>query len=949
MRKTPPGLRTLILLGCIVSLTGCPILLMAPDSTPSTGTTTQTQSQKGTLELVIKWPLRQVQGFNTQAIPLSTNALVVWVRNGNNLVEKKTIKREPSNSTTTTKLTLQPNNNLAIETKAYRETEPNTDVNEAIARGTATANVLADNTTKIELTLDALFTPSINSLSSNFGMRGDTITLTGSGFGTTTTPVEVFFNQTKATEITRNSETGITAKVPEHATTGRVSVKVDGVDSISNTVYWVSTGIVISSPPKAILPKETLALDYNGDCYFTQGEDVARYGLPPFATWTSSDPSIIQINCLGILTALKTGSAEIQASVGSLKTPAVTVAVRQYVTSTVAGGGNSVDGAGLNCILQPYAMAEDSQGNIYVTEEECHRIRKIASNGDVTTFAGNGLAGNTDGVGTNASFNGPRGIAVDAADNVYVADHGNYCIRKITPQGVVSKFAGSGSYGWQDGIGTAATMEGPSAIAKDLTGNFIFTDGSSLRRFSTNGTVCTVNGSDAAGLNEARGLVMLSDGNIIVSDSNNSRLRIILPSGQVGTIITDDGMDTITYQGRVEPKLRSPEGMTLDANGDVIVADSYNHCLWKYDPSIHTFARCTDYDAGYQEGSLALSKFNSPQGLLLRADGSILVADKLNYRIRKIENNTTSPLYGSGSLNMMDGPAINARFKSPTELAFDPSGNLIILDKGNFYLRKLSTTGMVSTITGGMDTTIIPGGTGSAFKSPCGIAVNSAGSIFLTDSHFIKRIDGQGNVAKSSDGGFGYEDGQQSIARFWNPHGMTFDEYGNLYIADYQNSCIRKLDTAGMVATVAGKYYLPGKDDGQGQSATFYRPKDIAYTPTKLFVTDTYYQNIRIIDAQGNVTTLNPIFENAELKFSSLAGIAVDANENLYVLDLNRIWKINSSGVVIPLAGAGYSGAQDGPATSALFNQPEGITIDAEGNLYIADSGNNLIRKLTLQ
>jgi DNA-binding beta-propeller fold protein YncE len=210
--------------------------------------------------------------------------------------------------------------------------------------------------------------------------------------------------------------------------------------------------------------------------------------------------------------------------------------------STFAGSGTAgyLDGTGTAAQFnQPYGLAFDSTGNLYVADLQNHRIRRITPSGVVTTFAGSGVNGNVNGTGTAAQFNYPAGIAVDSAGNVYVADNGNRRIRKISPGGVVTTLAGSGAAGFADGTGVAALFNGPTGIAVDSAANVYVADRGNhrIRKITPGGVVTTIAGTGVLGFADGLGstaqfynpsdMGIDSTGNIYVADQSNHRIRKI--------------------------------------------------------------------------------------------------------------------------------------------------------------------------------------------------------------------------------------------------------------------------------------------------------------------------------------------------------------------------------------------------------------------------------------
>lgn len=314
---------------------------------------------------------------------------------------------------------------------------------------------------------------------------------------------------------------------------------------------------------------------------------------------------------------------------------------------------------------------------------------------------------------------------------------------------------------------------------------------------------------------------------------------------------------------------------------------------------------------------------------------------------------------GSDSAGLVNGIGRVARFNHPFGLAFDAAGNLFIADQGNVVIRKMTPATLVSTFAGS------PGITGSAngldtatFFKPFGVATDAAGNVYVADAgnNKIRKISPAGLVSNfAGTGKAGSADGTDT-ATFNSPLGLALDKTGNVYVADYGNNLIRKISAAGVVSTLAGTT-IAGADNGAGKAATFNSPESLAVDAAgNVYVADNGNNLIRKISPAGVVSTLagsgmmgSDNGTGTAASFKSPFGIAVDAAGNVYVSDSgnNLIRKITPAGVVSTFAGSGVKGASDATGTAASFNTPAGIAIDAAGNVFVSDENNNLIRKIT--
>ena len=320
--------------------------------------------------------------------------------------------------------------------------------------------------------------------------------------------------------------------------------------------------------------------------------------------------------------------------------------------TTIAGDGayGYADGQGSAAKFDaPVAVAIDATGNLYVSDHNNHCIRKITPEGVVSTFAGSTTStpGHVDGQGTAAQFRNPRSIAIDASGNLYVADEYNDCIRKITPQGMVSTVAGGGGWGYVDGAAGVAKFNAPVDIAIDPLGN------------------------------------------LYVTDPGNRRIRMITPQGVVSTVAGNYSTGFADGQGTAAA-FNYPYGIAMDLGGTLFVTDPYNHNIRKITPEYMVSTLNSSRIQGFADGPIASALFYYPHGIAADASGNLYVADKFNHRIRKISPEGVVTTVAGSTQGFVEGPALEARFYSPTDIAIDGSGNLYIADTGNHAIRKIT-------------------------------------------------------------------------------------------------------------------------------------------------------------------------------------------------------------------------------------------------------------------
>jgi sugar lactone lactonase YvrE len=325
----------------------------------------------------------------------------------------------------------------------------------------------------------------------------------------------------------------------------------------------------------------------------------------------------------------------------------------------------------------------------------------------ISTFAGTaGSFGSADGTGIAASFYFPNGITVDSSGNLFVTDSGNNTVRKITAAGVVTTFAGTaGLSGSTDATGAAARFNNPKGIAAD------------------------------------------SSGNVFVVDSGNHTIRKITAAGVVTTFAGSAGLTGSTNATGTLARFLLPSRITADASGNLYVTDSGNQTIRKITAAaVVTTLAGTAGVVGSVDGLGAAASFNNPKGITVDGSLNVYVSDSGNHTIRKITiTGAVTTLAGTaGSLGSSDGVGPAARFNNPNAIAMDTSGNVAVVDVGNHIIRKITTAGVVTTIIGsaGNIGSTDGIGTSASLSSPNGIAINSSGHAFVTDTgnYIIRKI-----------------------------------------------------------------------------------------------------------------------------------------------------------------------------------------------------------------
>jgi hypothetical protein len=508
---------------------------------------------------------------------------------------------------------------------------------------------------------------------------------------------------------------------------------------------------------------------------------------------------------------------------------------RAGVVSTVAGtpdiAGSKDGAAGVALFYGPTGVCVSANGTIYVAETYNHTIRKILPSGVVSTLAGvAGQVGSADGIGTAARFSTPKTVAVDAADNVYVADSGSHTIRKISPAGVVSTLAGvAGSSGSSDGIGGAAHFTSPLGLASDAAGTLFVSDSGNhtIRKVTPAGEVSTIAGKagepgllDGPGatsrMKSPMGIAVDAAGVVYFADNQNGLLRKIDPAGLVATV---SGGGSIPVDGR-PGVFSSPWGVAIGPNQTIVVAENTGAIRSVAADGTVTTISGVSTAPGYADGDGDAAVFSVVNAIAVDADQNTYVADAT--MIRKITPAGTVSTYAGkyGESGRANGPRLDARFALVADLEVDFSGNVIVADSDNHVVRRVNRNGMVDTLAGSPDGQGTADGLGATarFIAPGGVAVDAAGSVYVADrgANTIRQISSMGFVrtVAGQAGMPGTQDGLGATARFSDPADVALDSKGGLFVADRANSTIRRIDQAGAVTTVAGAVEFPGFTDG---------------------------------------------------------------------------------------------------------------------------------------
>jgi streptogramin lyase len=520
----------------------------------------------------------------------------------------------------------------------------------------------------------------------------------------------------------------------------------------------------------------------------------------------------------------------------------------------------------------------DGAGNVFVSDAGA--VRRVSPTGDVTPFAGAwDQHGSADATGPDARFDLPAGLAAGPSGEVYVADCGNHAVRRISPEGVVTTLAGAaGQPGSDDGTGSAARFECPDAVAVDGAGFVWVVDETSatVRRISPAREVVTVAGTagqygsddgtgGAARFSSPRGIAVDGSGVAWVTDADQT-LRRVTADGVVTTVAGSPGQEGSQDGAGPEARFDGPAGLAVGKAGQLLVADTLSFSIRAVTPAgvVTTFAGMPG-QPGSADGAGPAARFQLPAGVAVDASGNAFVADSYNFTIRKITpaGEVTTVAGVAGDSGPDDGPAADARFAYPSDLALGPSGELYVVSWDEQTVRKVTPDGQVSTLAGQAFQPGSDDGTGSTarFRYPQGVAVDAAGTVYVADcgNDTIREITPAGAVTTlaGTAGAWGSDDGAGAAARFSSPTGVAVDAAGNVYVADGGNFTIRRIAPGGEVSTLAGAPGQEGSLDGTGAGARFGGLAGLALDGAgDLYVVDQGNATIRKVTPAGEVTTV---------------------------------------------------------------------------------------------
>ena len=609
-------------------------------------------------------------------------------------------------------------------------------------------------------------------------------------------------------------------------------------------------------------------------------------------------------------------------------------------------GGNATDAQ----IHAPVTLGVDSNGNIYIVASGDNSIRMVDVNGIISIFAGQGYKGfygdttsTTPGPANQAGLTSPQDMWINKDGTVLIADTGNAAIRKVATDGTISTISGTGATGTKasgDDVATTLTMIAPTGVTQDSSGNvFIAEFGTDrIRKIDTSGKITTAIGDGNPGfvgdggppnkveMNQPTGVAVDSSGNIYFVDSLNYRIRK-LAGGNVTTIA---GNGQISHSGDglqgTLAQLNAPQGVAVDSAGNFYIADSANNVVRRVDTKgvITNFAGNGSAGNGGDGGAATGAQLNTPEDLAVDPAGNLYIADSRNNKVRKVApNGTISTFAGSGTAGSGGdgGAAGSATLNLPFGIAADTAGNIYITEFLGNRVRKVTPDGTISTVAGN-GTSGYSGDGGSAtaamLNGPQDVAADSSGNIYIADANNnrVRQVSGGTINTVAGNGLSGYDrDGvQATTTNVGNPVAVAVDTFGNLYIAD-GSLRVRKVYTSGIITTIAGSGTRGyAGDGGSATNAQLYSPSALAVNSSgNVWLADTNNNAVRVLQPNNAGISVSSVVNAASNQLGAISpGLVVviygsglgPANLVQYQLDANGLIPTTLSGTTVYFNGA---------------------------------------------
>lgn len=676
-----------------------------------------------------------------------------------------------------------------------------------------------------------------------------------------------------------------------------------------------------------------------------------------------------------------------------------------YKLQIIAGGGSTVPStspidATLALIGTPTGITVDSLGDVYVADSSYNLIEKITTVGSINVIAGGGefVPRTSPQLATSVKLNEPIDVAVDSAGNIYIADSSNNLIEKITTDGNLIVIAGGGEFvpTTASQLATNVKLNEPTGVIVDSVGNIYIADSSNnFIEKITSGNLSVIAGSKlilpkkipqqatSLLLGNPKGVALDSTGNVYITDTNNSFIEKITTDGSLN-IIAGDGSSAPTYSSQLATnvQLGNPSGITVDSIGNIYVADTNNNFIEKITNGNLTVIAGdgTNYATINKEPSNTI-QLNNPQGVAVDYLGNVFISDTNNNLIEKLLNGNLNVISGADVFDPRTIPqsSDNVNLINPSGVARDSTGNIYIADKNNNVIEKVTPEGQLSVIAGGgviYPTTTATNATQVKLNSPTGVVVDSLDNIYIADTgnNLIEKVTSDGNIAVIAGVGSQvkrplYKPQPATSVYLNSPNDVAVDSSGNIYIVDTENDYIEKVTPDGNISIIVGGGGNNPTDFSQtATTIKLSKPVGISVdSSNNIYISDNEGDYIEQVTPDGKLKIIGGIYAVEpnmfypeplqQTRLNHPAGVCLDSSGNIYIANSfggtsstgNIITKVFTNETIISISGGGTNSPSTIPqiGNNVRFNRSQGVSLDTSGNIYVADSNNNYIEKIT--
>jgi sugar lactone lactonase YvrE len=616
------------------------------------------------------------------------------------------------------------------------------------------------------------------------------------------------------------------------------------------------------------------------------------------------------------------------------------------------------------------------------------RVYRITPEGTIFRMAGNAVRGNPT-AGAKAletSLNIPRMVAVDARGNLYIADQGAHSVLVVDASGVINPLAGTGTagYGGDGGKATEAQLSSPHGVAVDAEGNVYIADtgNNRVRRVTPDGTISTFAGTGAVDFNvlqgkatevnlgSPRGLATDAQGNLYIAEFNTNRIRKVTKDGNLTTVAGNGATGASGDGGNaLQAAIEAPHDIALDAQGNLYITQLLANVVRRVDANGTITTIAGNGTAGFSpDGTKATeAQLNTPLSVAVGPAGQVLIADTANNRIRRINaDGTLETVAGGAGASGLRADQVSVVI--PRGGVRDSAGNFYVCDGPRARVLKITPDGTASVYAGiaahgyrgsGIKATEAGFGSVSQGTHIDGLAVDGLGNVYIPDTyaHQVHKVLPDGTfltIAGNGEAGFSGDGGKATDASFGDIWNVAGDPDGNLFVSDGSNHRVRKIDPNGIVTTVAGngaENY--SGDGGKAIEAGIPGPDGIVVAPDRsLIICDTTDARIRKVAPDGTITTLagdgNDDYtgDGGKATEASISltteNAGVDPKGNVYFADgdNNVIRVVDANGIIDTFAGTGEEGynGDDKPLREMTINHPRDLYVDAQGNIIFAEN-----------